>query len=137
MCIFVYQFKNIMKSISKKIQVIVLALIILGTVAACDWGKSTTIINKTDNLSQKIKYSGKIVFNEQQNGIDHISDGGYLEFDENGRGFKAKNDTYGKINYEFDGDSKVNTLSDDQKQFVAHAVKAIIKERAKLRPEHK
>jgi hypothetical protein len=126
-----------MKSISKKIQIIVLALIILGTVAACDWGKSTTIINKTDNLSQKIKYSGKIVFNEQQNGIDHISDGGYLEFDENGRGFKAKNDAMGKINYEFDGDSKVNTLSDDQKQFVAHAVKAIIKERAKLRPDHK
>ncbi|MCQ6958972.1 hypothetical protein [Mucilaginibacter aquariorum] len=126
-----------MKSISKKLQIIVLALIILGTVAACDWGKSTTIINKTDNLSQKIKYSGKIIFNEQQNGIDHISDGGYLEFDENGRGFKAKNDAYGKINYEFDGDSKVNTLSDDQKQFVAHAVKAIIKERAKLRPEHK
>jgi hypothetical protein len=126
-----------MKSISKKIQIIVLALIILGTVAACDWGKSTTIVNNTDNFSQKIKYSGRVVFNQQENGIEHISDGGYLEFDENGRGFKAKNDAYGKINYEFDGDSKVNELSDEQKKFVAHAVKAIIKERAKLRPEQK
>jgi hypothetical protein len=44
---------------------------------------------------------------------------------------------YGKINYEFDGDSKINELSDEQKKFVAHAVKAIIKERAKLKPEQK
>jgi maltose-binding protein MalE len=63
-----------MKLVSEKIQIIVLALIILGTVAACDWGKSTTIVNKTDNLSQKIKYSGKVLFTEKQDGIEKISD---------------------------------------------------------------
>jgi uncharacterized lipoprotein YehR (DUF1307 family) len=126
-----------MKQINKKIQIIVLAIIMLGTVAACDWGKSTTIVNKTDNFSQKIKYSGKVVFNEQQDGIEHITNGGYLEFDENGKSFKAKNGAEGKISYEFDGDSKVTDLSDDQKRFVAHAVKAIIKERVKLNTENK
>ena len=122
-----------MKLVGKKIQIIVLALIMLGTVAACDWGKSTTIINKTDNLSQRIKYSGKIIFTEKQDGIEKISNGGYLEFDQNNRGFKAKESAHGKIEYEFDGDDKVTELSDEQKQFVAEAVKIIIKERAKLR----
>jgi hypothetical protein len=122
-----------MKLVSEKIQIIVLALIILGTVAACDWGKSTTIVNKTDNLSQKIKYSGKVLFTEKQDGIEKISDHGYLEFDQNGRGFKAKESTHGKVEYEFDGGDKVTELSNDQKQFVAEAVKIIIKERAKLR----
>jgi hypothetical protein len=59
--------------------------------------------------------------------------GGYLEFDQNGRGFKAKESTHGKVEYEFDGGDKVTELSNDQKQFVAEAVKIIIKERAKLR----
>lgn len=122
-----------MKLASKKIQIIVLALIVLGTVAACDWGKSTTIVNKTNNFSQRIKYSGKIVFNEKEDGIEHISNGGYLEFDQNDRGFKAKESSHGKIVYEFNGDDKVTELSNEQKQFVAQAVKSIIKERAKLR----
>jgi hypothetical protein len=122
-----------MKLVNKKIQFIVLALIVLGTVAACDWGKSTTIVNKTDSLSQRIKYSGKIVFNEKEDGIEHISNGGYLEFDQNGRGFKAKESSHGKIEYEFNGDGKVTELSDEQRGFVAGAVKSIIKERAKLR----
>jgi len=122
-----------MKLVSKKIQIIVLALIMLGTVAACDWGKSTTIVNKTDNLSQRIKYSGKIVFTEKQDAIAYISNGGYLEFDQNGRGFKAKEDSHGRVAYAFNGDDKVTQLSDDQKQFVAEAVRIIVKERAKLR----
>nr|WP_067062746.1 hypothetical protein [Mucilaginibacter sp. L294] len=122
-----------MKLVSKKIQIIVLALIILGTVAACDRGKSTTIINKTDNLSQRIKYSGKIVFTEKQDGIEYISNGGYLEFDQNGRGFKAKEGPHDKIEYRFDGDDKITDLSNEQKQFVTQAVMIVIKERAKLR----
>jgi hypothetical protein len=122
-----------MKLVSKKLQIVVLALIILGTVAACDWGKSTTIINTTDNLSLRIKYSGKIYFTEKQDGIEHISKGGYLEFDKNDRGFVAKENSKGKIEYEFNGDDKVTELNEEQKEFVTHAVKSIVKERAKLR----
>jgi uncharacterized lipoprotein YehR (DUF1307 family) len=122
-----------MKLVSKKIQIIVLALIIFGTVAACDRGKSTTIVNRTDNLSQRIKFSGKIVFTEKQDGIEYISDGGYLEFEQNGRSFKAKEDAHGRVTYAFNGDNKVTQLSGEQKQFVAEAVKIIVKERSKLR----
>jgi hypothetical protein len=122
-----------MKRVSKKLQIVVLALIILGTVAACDWGKSTTIINTTDNLSLRIKYSGKIYFTEKHDGIEHISKGGYLEFDKNDRGFVAKENSKGKIEYEFNGDDKVTELNEEQKEFVTHAVKSIVKERAKLR----
>jgi hypothetical protein len=121
-----------MKQASKKMQIMVLAIIILGTVAACDWGKSTTIVTKSANVTQKIKYSGKVIFNQAQDGIEKISKGGYLEFELNGRKFKAEEGKEGKVNYEFDGDSKVSTLSNDQKSFVAEAVKIIIKERSKL-----
>ena len=108
-------------------------MIILGTVAACDWGRSTTIINKTDNVTQRIKYSGKVIFNKTQDGIENISNGGYLEFELNDKKFKAREGTANKVYYEFDGDDKVTALNRDQKNFVAEAVKIIIKERAKLR----
>jgi hypothetical protein len=135
MFIFVYQLNN-MKAINKKIQVIALVFVMLTTAVACHRGKSTTIISRTDNVSQKIQYSGKIVFTEDETGIEHISDGGYLEFTQNGEGFKAENNHRGKVQYEFDGNGKVNNLSDEQRQFVARAIKIIIKERAKLKPQH-
>ena len=121
-----------MKHISKKITLVAMAFIMLTGVVACDGGKSTTIVNRTDNESQKIKYSGQVVFTRDETGIEHISDGGYLEFEKNGRGFKAQSDTKGHITYEFNGESPITTLSDEQKAFVAHAVKQVIKTKTKL-----
>jgi hypothetical protein len=83
--------------VNKKIQIVVLALIILGTVAACDWGKSTTIVNKTDNLSQRIKYSGKVVFNEKQDGIEKISDTDTWSLTRTGGASKLKKATMAKL----------------------------------------
>ncbi|RYU91253.1 hypothetical protein EWM62_04755 [Mucilaginibacter terrigena] len=120
---------------NKRIQIVVLALIIIGTVAACDWDKSTTIVNKTDNFYQKIKYSGKVVFTENAKGIEYISDHGYLEFEQNGRRFKAKDNGKGRIGYEFDGGSQVTDLNLEQKEFIARAVQSIVKERKKSKPE--
>ncbi|MES2266624.1 MAG: hypothetical protein V4520_07675 [Bacteroidota bacterium] len=122
-----------MRALNKKLQLAVLALIILGTVAACDFGKSTTIVNKTDNLYQKIKYSGKVVFTGDGKSIEYISNDGYLEYEKNGRSFKAEDTGKGKVAYEFNGDSKVTSLSDEQKQFVSEAVKEIMKARGHLR----
>ncbi|MEB0262192.1 MULTISPECIES: hypothetical protein [unclassified Mucilaginibacter] len=39
-----------------------------------DWGKSTTIVNKTGTLYQKIKYLGKVIFAENGKNIERISD---------------------------------------------------------------
>ncbi|QHS56240.1 hypothetical protein GWR56_12100 [Mucilaginibacter sp. 14171R-50] len=119
---------------NKRIQIIALVLVMLSAITACLPGKSTTIVNKTDNLTQKIKYSGKIVFTLDKTAIEHISDGGYLEFEENGEGFTASSDSHGKVAYEFNNDGKVNELNEGQKQFLAHAVNIIVKEQQKLKP---
>ena len=112
---------------------LVLALIIVGTIAACDAGKSTTIVSKTNDSTIRIKYAGKVVFNEAQDGIDKISKGGYLEFELNGKRFKAEQGKYNNVDYRFNGDDKINILSDDQKHFVAQAVKIVIKKRRNIR----
>ncbi|MFD0767035.1 hypothetical protein ACFQZI_19415 [Mucilaginibacter lutimaris] len=122
-----------MKKITKTVGNIAMALIMLAASSACDWGKSTTIVNKTDNLYQKIKYSGRVVFAENNKGIERITDNGYLEFEQNGRTFKAKDNGHGKISYEFDGGSPVTELDIHQKEFVAEAVTEIVKARGKMK----
>jgi hypothetical protein len=119
-----------MKRILKTIATFALASAMLSAIPACKRSRSTTIVHRTDNESETIKYSGRIMFNAAQTGIEKISNGGYLEFEKNGNKFKAENDTHGSITYLFNGDTKVNLLSDDQKQLVASAVKAVMKERA-------
>ncbi len=76
---------------------------------------------------------GKAVFDENGKNIERIFDRGYLEFEQNGRKFKAKDNGHGKISYEFDGGSPVTELDLYQKEFVAEAVTKIVKARAKLK----
>lgn len=118
----------------KKINVITLAIMLLAITSSCRRGASTTIVNRSDSFSQKIQYRGRIIFNDAQNGIDKILNDGFLKFERNGEWFEAEQGTKGIV-YSFNGDSKVNTLSDAQRKFVAQAVKEIIKERSKLRAE--
>ncbi|GGH02375.1 hypothetical protein [Mucilaginibacter phyllosphaerae] len=121
-----------MKQRNKKVGLFTIALVMLMGTFGCKGGKTTTIVNRTDSESQKIKYSGQIVFTKDGAGIEHISDGGYLEFEQNGREFKAEEDKKGHITYAFNGDSKITTLSNEQQAFVATAIKQIVKTKAKL-----
>jgi glycine betaine/choline ABC-type transport system substrate-binding protein len=100
---------------------------------SCRRGNRTTIETNDGSSSQKIEYLGRIVFSEDQTRIESIAKGGYVKFTRNGRSVEAKNGHDGKVAYEFNGDSEVNVLDDDQKQFLSYAIKTIIKERAKLR----
>ncbi|MGY4537782.1 hypothetical protein ACVW0P_002201 [Mucilaginibacter sp. UYNi724] len=122
-----------MNRINKTVANIAMALFMLAAGTACDFDKATTIVNKTDNLYQRIKYSGKVVFAEDGKDIDRISDHGYLEFEQNNRRFKAQDNGHVKIAYEFDGESAITELDLHQKEFVAEAVTEIIKARGKLR----
>jgi hypothetical protein len=117
----------------KKLQVITLAIMLVIT-SSCRRGPSTTIVNSSDSFHQKIQYRGRIILNDAQNGIDKILNDGFLKFERNDEWFEAEQGTKGIV-YSFNGDGKVNTLSDAQKKFVAKAVKEIIKERSKLRAE--
>lgn len=122
-----------MNNLSKAVANVGMAIIMLVAGAACDAGKSTTIVNKSENLYQKIKYSGRIIFMESGKGIEHISDGGYLEFEKNGCSFEARENGHGKISYKFDGGSAVTELDLQQREFVAKAVGEIIRSKAKLK----
>jgi hypothetical protein len=119
-----------MKTIVRTIANVAIASVMLSAITACERSRSTTIVHRTNNEYERIKYSGKIMFNTAQTGIEKISDGGFLEFKKNGNAFKAENDVRGSVEYQFNGGGKVNELSDDQKQLVASAVKAVMKERA-------
>jgi hypothetical protein len=121
------------KFINKHIQTIALVLLMLMSFISCRRGNRTTIETNDGSTSQKIEYAGRIAFSEDLTRIESIAKGGYVKFTYNGRSVEAKNGHDGKVAYEFDGDSKVNTLNADQKQFLGFAIKTIIKERAKLR----
>jgi hypothetical protein len=121
------------KFISKNLQTIALVLLMLMSFISCRRGNRTTIETNDGSSSQKIEYLGRIVFSEDQTRIESIAKGGYVKFTRNGRSVEAKNGHDGKVAYEFNGDSEVNVLDDDQKQFLSYAIKTIIKERAKLR----
>jgi hypothetical protein len=121
------------KFISKNIQTIALVLLMLMSFISCRRGNRTTIETNDGSSSQKIEYAGRIVFSPDQTRIESIAKGGYVKFTRDGKSVEAKNGHDGKVAYEFDGDSEVNKLTDDQKQFLGFAIKTIIQERAKLR----
>ena len=125
------------KFINKHIQTIALALLMLTSAVSCRRGSTTHISTSDGSNSQTIEYSGKIVFTADQTGIEHISKGGHLKFERNDRELEIESGKGGKLEYEFDGDDKISTLSNEQKQFVAQAVKTIIKERSRLQAHNK
>lgn len=134
MFIFVEQIKLIMKKfISKNIQTIALVLLTLTSFVSCRRANTTTIVTNDGSTSQKIEYAGRVVFSQDQTRIEDIAKDGYVKFTRDDRSVEAERGRNGKIAYRFDGDSQVDVLTDDQKQFLGDAVKTIIKERAKLR----
>jgi hypothetical protein len=122
-----------MNKINTKWAVISLVVaIVMAAATSCTRGRTTVIKNSDGNSYQKIEYTGRVVFNKENNGIEHISKGGHLFFDRNGEEFEAHPDKNGNIKYSFDGDDEVNTLSESQKAFVKEAIAIITKERARL-----
>lgn len=115
-----------MSNVISKISVSVALL--LG-MAACQQGKTTSMVTKSDNLYQKISYSGRVVFNKDQTGIESIAKDGFVKFERNGRKMEAETDGKGSIVYDFDDADNVTNLNPAQQQFVTSAVKAIVKER--------
>ncbi|PAW94838.1 hypothetical protein CKK33_15585 [Mucilaginibacter sp. MD40] len=118
---------------NKQIRILIIAIGAIASMAGCNRGRTTSIDNSTDGHRQEIKYSGSVVFTPDSTGIAQISKEGYLFFDEDGKKLRAENGDKNQVVYSFDGDSFVNQLSAEQKEFLAHAVKTVISARAKLR----
>lgn len=95
---------------------------------ACDGGRTTTIVHRTDNHREEIKYEGSVVLNPAKSQIESISKGGYLRYEEDGQAFEAR-DEKGHITYAFNGDSEITTLNAEQQSLVAKVVSAVQKSR--------
>ncbi|QXV67337.1 hypothetical protein INP83_09695 [Mucilaginibacter sp. 21P] len=117
---------------NRQVRFLIIAIGALASMAGCNRGRTTRIINTSEDHKQEIKFSGSVVFSRDSTSVAHISDKGYLFFDEDGKKLRAENDDKNHVVYSFDGDGFVNLLSAEQKTFLAHAVKVIIRERAKL-----
>src|SRR5580704_775369 len=88
-------------------------------------GQHSITIND-DNGSLEVKYTGEISFNEEETAISSISTGGYLKYIKNGRKLVVTADANGQLIYEINDGDKKSTLNDDEKAFLAEAVKMMI-----------
>lgn len=120
----------------KKMNLQNLAVAVLTATTSCNrMGHRTTVIATDDNGDVKrIEYSGKVVFNEQQTGVDYISEGGFLKFEHNGQKIAASGNNKGKVAYEYNGE-KVAALDKAAKALLADAVKAASAQQARVKAE--
>ncbi|NHA05042.1 hypothetical protein G7092_14630 [Mucilaginibacter sp. HC2] len=111
----------------KKLQLIA-AIGILLSVTACRFGKRhTTIMENGNGTTVKIEYVGQTFFTADGTGIQSISPNGYVKYSRDGKQLIAESDHYGKITYEVNDGGKQTMLNDGDKEFLAQAVKDMIK----------
>lgn len=112
----------------KKLQIMVAALGLITTVAACRFGKRhTTIMENGNGSTLKIEYVGQTYFNVAGTAIESISPNGYVKYSRNGKELMAESDRNGKITYELNDGDKRTVLDESDKAFLAQAIKDMIK----------
>lgn len=111
----------------KKLQLItVIGIIIMTT--ACRFTKRHTSITENGNGSNlKIEYVGQTYFNAEGTAIKSISPNGYVKYTRDGKSIIAESDYKGRITYELNDGEKQSMLDENGKEFLAMAVKDMIK----------
>lgn len=107
---------------------IMVSLSVLAT--ACRNGHHTVIKTSDGHHSQRIEYSGQVVFNSD-NGIDYMSPRSYLKYNNDQDELEINCDKAGRITYELNDGSATNVLDEEGKQLLTEAVKEIVKRKAK------
>ena len=107
-----------------------IAILVAGMIflAACTFGRRhTTIIENGNNHYLRIEYSGHISFNDNGTAIRSISRDGYVEYQMDDKKLEAKSNGYGGVSYElYDGYKKL-TLDENGREFIAEAVRIMMK----------
>jgi hypothetical protein len=112
----------------KKLQIIIVALGLITMATACRFGKRhTTIMENGNGSTVKIEYVGQTYFNAEGTAIKSISPNGYVKYSRDGKELMAESDSYGKITYELNDGDKRTVLNDGDKEFLAQAVKDMIR----------
>ena len=111
----------------KKIQLLIALAGLITLATACRFGgRHTTIVENNNGTTVKIEYRGQTYFTEDGKGIKSISPHGSVKFSHNSDDLVAENDN-GRIIYEINGGGKKAQLDEDEKAFLARAVKEMIK----------
>jgi hypothetical protein len=85
-----------------------------------------SIIINDENSSLEIKYTGDISFTDNETAIKTMSPNGYLKFKKNGKKIIMTAKDNGQVMYEINDGDKKNSLNDDEKAFLAEAIKVMI-----------
>jgi hypothetical protein len=112
----------------KKLNLFIITLM-LAAVTSCQRGNVTCIRSNDGKTEVEITYSGRIVFDEANAEIKAMAPKSYIKYKKDDRKLNAESDTEGRITYELDNGEKVAALTTDDKQFLAEAIKAIVKQR--------
>lgn len=96
--------------------------------AACGYsGRHTVIAEKAPGRDLRIEYRGNIYFNKEGTAIERITPNGYAKYNLNGNEMIAESDGYGQITYQINNHGLEKTLDNNEKDFVAMAVRDMIK----------
>jgi hypothetical protein len=88
-------------------------------------GQHSISIND-ENGSLELKYSGEIIFNEEETSIKNISPDGFIRYKSNGQQFEAAPTGNGHVEYEINDGKKTIALSNEEAVLVAKAIKTMI-----------
>ncbi len=98
--------------------------------AACHYDhgryRTTTIKMNDNNVSLKIRYSGKISFTNDSTAIQSISPDGFLSYRKNDIELMAENDSLGQVMIELYKDGNKLPLNNNGKKFLAAAVREMM-----------
>jgi hypothetical protein len=114
----------------KKIQILIITLG-LGVITCCSCrhlGKHVTVVSTTNNhVNVKIEYAGRVIFNDNKNGIISISRGGYFKYQNHNDKISAECNDKGTIVYELNGETQTPVLNDEARQLMTEAIKEVEK----------
>lgn len=86
-----------------------------------------SMVMRSDNYIQEIKWAGKVRFSDDEKSVAEISPGGYLKYRENDTTLKAESNLQGEISYSlFNGESKL-AVDDSGRRFIAAQIKKMIR----------
>lgn len=113
----------------KKLKFLLPALGIMLSLFGCNRGPHVIIATKSENLSIKLEYTGRITLNSDKTAIANISPNGYVTYNKNGEEIFAGRGYSGPVYYKLNGD-KLATLNPEARGLLADAIKMIDKHQA-------
>lgn len=112
----------------KKAHITIIALVFVISATACKFGnRHTTIMENGNGSTVKIEYWGQTYFNAEGTAIKSISPNGSVKYTLNDKTLLAESDYRGKITYQLNGGEKQTILNESGREFLAQAVKDMIR----------